>query len=210
MTTPRTCDPSALLWIDVSYTTRDRFGPDRHGDPDAVFAQIIEATIDGVVLGAHDEPLSLGTMTLGRIDLWEADELYRDVLDCHSGAWEAYIPVIEEFGVNAPRYLLIVDRVTIHEWVRGHGIGLHAVARALLTWAEDALVLLTACPVEGPDDARDAGAEALATYWARLGLDRQPETHPPQLTGETHTNDVRAALAALCEWTAPDASDGCR
>ena len=102
---------------------RDRFGVDRGCEPDAALVQHIDATVQAVVLDKgepSDEPVALGSMQLARIDLWEVGDCYTDALDCHSSEWAAYIGVVAMFGPDLPRFLLIVDRVDIDAWARGH------------------------------------------------------------------------------------------
>ena len=58
------------------------------------------------------------------------------------------IPLVDAAGPYLPRFLLIVDRVVIAPRARGHALGLHAAARAIRTWGDDALVVATAFPLE--------------------------------------------------------------
>ena len=77
------------------------------------------------------------------------------MLDAESSEWTAYIDVLKSADED-PRFLLIVGRVEIVPWARGHDIGLHAVAGAIRTRGEDALVVLTAFPpgITGTQKAR--------------------------------------------------------
>jgi hypothetical protein len=149
----------------------------------------------------------LGSVTLARIDLWEVGGQWFDVLEAESSEWASYYEAVQS-AREAERFLVIVDRVTVVEWARGHGLGLHAVARALRTWADDsALVMLIAFPLGGEEGERGRRAgEALAGYWGRLGLDRVEGEWPPMMIGSTADAHLERAVIALCDWPAPAAN----
>jgi hypothetical protein len=193
--------PSSLSGVEITYRLRDRFRADHSEVPhvDHVFADI-----HGVIAGAEGaavEHVALGELKLGRLDLWDAD--YAAVLDAHSGEWEGYIDLVDAAGPDLPRFLLIVDRVEIARWARGHAIGLHAAARAIRIWGDDALVVLTAFPLDGPSDTRQARAAALSRYWARLGLDQVTRSNPPLLCGWANSDRMAGALEVLSDWQPP-------
>jgi hypothetical protein len=194
---------AAVSDIEITYHLRDRFDADHRALPhvDHVFADI-----HGVIAGPEGAPVervALGALKLGRLDLWDAGADYADVLDAHSGEWEGYIDVVDAAGPDLPRFLLIVDRVMIARWARGHAIGLHAAARAIRIWGDDALVVLTAFPFDGPSDTRHARAAALSRYWARLALDPVTGSNPPLLYGWANSDRMTSTLQALSAWQPP-------
>ena len=127
--------PSDLTGIEMVYRTLDRF-EHQHADPNIAYAERIEAEVTGVDYES-DRRVRLGSVSLVRIDFWEVGDRWFDVLDAESSEWAAYHDVVADAG-DDDRFLLIVDRAEIVEWARGHDIGLHAVARAIRTWGEDA------------------------------------------------------------------------
>ncbi len=194
---------AAVSDVEITYHLRDRFDADHRALPhvDHVFADI-----RGVIAGPEGaalERVALGTLKLGRLDLWDAGADYANVLDAHSGEWEGYIELVDAAGPDLPRFLLIVDRVVIARWARGHAIGLHAAARAIRIWGDDALVVLTAFPFDGPSDTRQSRAAALSRYWARLGLDPVTGSNPPLLCGWANSDQMAGALGVLSAWQPP-------
>ena len=158
--------------------------------------------IEGLIWDDDERRVALGHLTLARMDLWEVGDRYIDVLDAESTEWCGYVEIVDA-AEDDPRFLLIVDRVEIVPRARGNDIGLHAVARAIRTWGEDALVALTAFPprASGPEGA--AGGEALSRHWSRLGLSRVAGTVPPRLAGRTDSVALAGALAKLNDWRPP-------
>ena len=192
---------SDLSRIEITYRTSDRFGDDRLGDPNIAYVQHVYAEIEGWNL-EEDFRVALGHLSLARIDLWEVGDQFLDVLDAESTEWTSYFNVLESTD-DDPRFLLIFDRAEIVPWARGHDIGLHAVARAIRTWGEDALVVLTAFPPGGTGQERRAGGEALSRHWSRLGLKRVEGSVPPLLTGTTESDQLADAIAELSDWRPP-------
>lgn len=195
--------PHSLLSIEITYRTSDRFGDDRFAEPNVALVQRVFAAIEGVTDIQSESRVPLGSLTLARIDLWEVGDQYFDVLDAESSEWTAYVHVVDA-AEDDPRFLLIVDRAELVKWARGNEIGLHAAARAIRTWGDDALVVLTAFPpgVSGPDGK--AGGEALSRHWSRLGLDRVEASDPPMLAGSTNSAQVAAALVEFSNWQPPE------
>lgn len=99
--------------------------------------------------------------------------------------------MVDEDAQETHLGLLILDRIELVPWARGHGIGLHVLARAIRTWSDtDCLVVLTAHPPGVTGQQGRAGAAKLARYWAQLGLKRVKGTSPPILTGATSMRAV--------------------
>jgi hypothetical protein len=144
----------------------------------------------------------LGSLTLARIDLWEVGDRYFDVLDAESSEWAAYIDIVEPAG-DELRFLLIVDRVELVPWARGHDIGLHVVARAIRTWGDEALVALTAYPPGARGGIGKAGAKALSRHWSRLGLEQVKGSDPPILTGDGNSRELDDTIRKLSAWHPP-------
>lgn len=74
-----------------------------------------------------------------------------------------------------PRYVVIPDRLEVVPDARGHGVGLHVLARAIRTWAADsALLALIASPPdrddEDDDEALRVGREQLSRCCRQLGF----------------------------------------
>jgi hypothetical protein len=196
-------------YIDIRYTVADRYGfpsPEPNERLDSIVGMITAQVADG-------EAQPVGELSLARIDLWEDDLDLFEVLDAESSEWAAYWPALDELlddGVDF-RHVLICDRVNVVEQARGRRIGLHALARAIRTWGEDALVVLFASPVDGEE--RDAGQQraaraALAAYWGRLGLEvfegeGYGEDDPPLLFGDMTRRDVSDRIAQLIYWPLP-------
>ena len=194
---------SALTRVDITYRLPDRFGVDRD---ELVHVDHITADVSGVLTGAgaaQRRHVAVGEFTFGRVDLLRAGDETAALLDAHSGEWEGYIPLVDAAGANLPRFLLILDRLVIAPWARGHALGLHVAARAIRSWGDDALVVMTAFPLDGPPDDRHAGASALSRYWQRLGLDEITGSAPPLLRGWSNCDRVATTLAALSDWQPP-------
>jgi uncharacterized protein YeaO (DUF488 family) len=196
-----------------AYVAR-RFRPDAEElNPDEQYAQLIHGEIVGYDR-EDDTEVRLGEVTFGRVDLDEiesaGDSLY-EVLDSHSVEWESYASVIQEEQEDedafSMRALLFLDRVTLVPDARGHGLGLHVLARAIRTWgADDTLILLTASPTEREDEDDDekvrVGQLALTRYWSRLRV--EPVTDGDNvLIGRTWLAGIDRTIAALCEWESP-------
>jgi GNAT superfamily N-acetyltransferase len=204
--------------VDIVYTTEDRFGDVRGFDPDQRFAQIVHGEIVGILYpddAPHETRISLGTLSLALIDLWEVEEdgeSVSEVLDSHSSEWVRYLPLTEREDDDVPlpiRYLLIADRVEVIPEARGHGLGLHALARAILSWsvgAETLVCLIAASTVERREEEdeakRVADAEVIARYWQRLGFERVDDPdRMPLLYGYSVYLDFVDTLKRYCDWT---------
>jgi hypothetical protein len=191
--------------VEITYRTTDRFGAHQHYDPNYRYVQHIEGSVQARVFDPETEDEhfhDLGTISLARIDLWEAGDRLGDALDAQSGEWEAYLQAFDAYEHEHPSSLLIVDRVVLEPWARGHGIGLHAAARAILTWqGESTLVVLTAFPLDKVGSAGRTGSEALVRHWARLGLDRVAAAgETPILAGMAEYQAIDDKLHELCAW----------
>jgi hypothetical protein len=152
----------------------------------------------------------LGTLALAKIDVYESDDLV-DVLDSNSDLWTNYADVatrLEEGDVEDfpfVRSLVIVDEIELRSDARGHGLGLHVLARAIQSWAMNEVVVLTVwLPTDVQGDARKAGAEALARYWSRLGFKRLPGHEEPVMLGNgTKQTFVDNISAWAGTWESP-------
>lgn len=197
-------DISQLAAIEITYVTADRFGLSQDGDPHEVHAQRISARIEGL-LDDYETRVQLGSAELARIDIWEAGSEILDVLDSASGEWTTYWELLREEDDDPAGYetLLIVDRAELSPHARGHGIAVHAIARAIRTWASsgNTLVTLIAYPPGGKGADGRRGGEALARYWARLGLERVPGSDPPLLYASTGSREFDDTLRGLCRWS---------
>jgi GNAT superfamily N-acetyltransferase len=200
--------------VEITYTTVDRFGYDETFDLDLRVTQTISGQIIGVYFeeGSTDEThVPLGTIELARIDLREINEtMLIDVFDSHSIEWVRYIEVVdrirkEDDFVLAPA-ILVLDRAEFVPEARGHGLGLHVLARAIRTWGDDALVVLTAWPPEAVGAEAQAAGEALARYWQRLGLERMVDLDMPILVGRMWDRDPHEIVERLSTWESPASS----
>lgn len=197
-TTPPDAVDLHKLIIEINYRTSDRFGAEQHGDPHQVHAQQIHADIVGLDEAGE---YSLGTLSLARIDLWQGGSEIYEVLDSHSGHWTAFYDVLKEaVDENLVGAALILDQIKLVDWARGSDLGLHVLARAIRTWGEDSIVVLTAWPIGGTSPDADAGGEALARHWAKLGLHRVAGTHPPVLSATTDSRELEETITRLCAW----------
>jgi len=187
-----------LVSIEITYQTDDRFGWQQDADPNIAYVQHVSAEIKGRFdwEQGDDDLAHLGTLSLARIDSSEAGSIF-NVLDAQSSEWVAYAETFNEDDVAS---LLIVDRIELVPWARGHDIGLHVVARAIRTWATDMgeLVVLTAYPLGKEGQEGRAGAHKLARYWSRLGLEQVKGTDPPILTGMADYRTLDDRLRELC------------
>ena len=192
--------PSERYWplpeldrVEIEYTVSDLWA-DTGADPDEEHVQRIFGEITGVVCADDGSSafVRLGSLALARIDLDrldEEDESLLDLLDATSSEWvNSYgIVDLDDTGLcDGLRYVLIADRVELRREARGRGLGLHALARALRTWArDDTLVVLAAASIEHELDdstreARREGSRKLARYWAKLGMKRIPGSTQPE------------------------------
>ena len=201
-------DMSKFDSIEIAYSTPDRFGSDQDGDPHHQYVQYVYGEIAGVYYDPYtDERVKtpLGTLELAVIDLFEVGEELFDALDSHSGEWERYDGVVDED--EPASHLMILDRIEIIPEARGHGVGLHALARAIRTWATGSMVMvvLTAWPPGVTGDQGAAGAEALTRYWSRLALEQVDSNgDSPILVGYLWCDDG-GAINELCQWEPPAA-----
>lgn len=212
MTHPRaTWSLPRLSAVDITYTTTDRYGHE-NVDPDLRFVQMIGGEITGVSYedGSTDPTIvPLGTIELARIDLREIDETTLiEIFDSHSSEWTRYIEVVdrirdEDDDFGAADAILVVHRAEIVPEARGHGLGLHTCARAIRTWGDGALVVLTAWPPDSRGAEDRAAGEALARYWQRLGLERMDM---PILVGRMWLTGPHEILAQLSSWEPPESS----
>ncbi|MET0602113.1 MAG: hypothetical protein ABW167_09015 [Baekduia sp.] len=124
------------------------------------------------------------------------------MLDSHSSEWLRYLDVVDEDDLAT--HLLILDRIEFASEARGYGIGLHALARAIRTWGSgQVMVVLTAWPPGAEGEAGEAGGEALARYWSKLGLERiASDGDSPILVGRRWLADD-GEVEALSRWEAP-------
>jgi len=180
-----------LQWLEITYETRDRFGIDQDSDPNHRYVQGISGKIEGLFEDL-DQPVELGTLRLAKVDLFEASgHRLLEALDAESEELAHYLDVVDEGAQETHLGLLILDRIELVPWARGHGIGLHVLARAIRTWSDtDCLVVLTAHPPGVTGQQGRAGAAKLARYWAQLGLKRVKGTSPSILTGATSMRAV--------------------
>jgi GNAT superfamily N-acetyltransferase len=222
---PATDSSRTAIWplprfdhIEITYTTKDRYGPAAWGlNPDEQHAQMITGEIVGLVY--DDSPSGvktrtpLGTVELATIGVYESGDLV-DLLDSNSDQWTNYADVARQLEDGDPenfpfvRSLVIVDRIELRPDARGHGLGLHVLARAIQTWCPHDVVVLTAW-TDADGAERKAGAEALARYFSRLGLKRLPGHDEPVLLGNaTKQTFVDNISAWAGTWESPDEAPG--
>jgi GNAT superfamily N-acetyltransferase len=217
--------PSSRYWplpeldrVEIEYTVSDLWA-NTGVDPDEEHVQRISGEITGVVYDddGSSRLVPLGRVELARIDLDRLDEegeSLLELLDATSSEWvNGYgIVDLDDTGLrDGIGYLLVADRVVLRREARGRGLGLHALARALRTWAtDDTLVVLTAasCEHELGDSTREARREAsrkLARYWAELGMKRIPgSTHPePVMYARGDWRNFADALRKYSAWESP-------
>jgi GNAT superfamily N-acetyltransferase len=182
--------------VDIIYTAKDRFGG-LEADPGDLYAQDISVTVTGIVWPEAGDTVEvpLGRGQLSVLDLLEIGEdgLW-EVLD-RSQEWNGYTALLPELGgpLEDKSSLLILDRLDLVPEARGHGLGLHVLARAMETWARPfGAVALKAAPTtietRGPKWRR--GCEALAAYWSQLGFERLGTTQPPLLYADADLGTV--------------------
>jgi GNAT superfamily N-acetyltransferase len=199
--------------IEITYTTRDRFVGDAAWrlDPDEQHAQRVTGEIAGIVYDdgpAGETRTPLGTLELATSNLAEAEDVLLEVLDAHSQEWTHYSDVASRVLLRreflfSTQTLLIVDRVDLRPEARGHGLGLHVLARAIRTWGGDAITVLTAWPPGVRGSSGKAGGEALARYWSQLGFERLPGHDEPVLIGDGTRQAFWDTITAACEWESP-------
>jgi hypothetical protein len=197
-------------FIDIEYTVLDRYGFES-GEPNDRFVEHIAGTI-GARTG-DGEPETIGSLALARIDLWEPGLDLLDLLDAESEEWPQYwVALRYQCVADADfRHVLICDRLEIAEPARGHRIGLHALARAIRTWGESALVVMLASPTIGEEIGADElrrGRAALTIYWGQLGLDvyeddESGEDEAPLLVGDMTGRDLSERIVGLSDWPLP-------
>jgi GNAT superfamily N-acetyltransferase len=226
----------SLPWpdtVEIVYTTRDRYTDHLAGlDPNVAYAQRIKGTITGITYDHdRDDPevrTPLGTLSLVSIDVDEAGDELLEVLDAESEEWinydrlairvmnaQAGDPADGDEDLTMVDSFVIIDRMELVPEARGHGLGLHVLARAIRTWTSQglALVTLSAWPTDGNVDEDDEearerrcqGGEALARYWSQLGLERLPkdedeDSNVPVLWGCTMYEDIGSAIEPLLIW----------
>jgi GNAT superfamily N-acetyltransferase len=211
---PATWSLPTLVRVEITYTTEDRYDEETPVD-ESSFPQTIHGEVIGVVYGVGgDDAVRLGHVELARIDLYEAGDRLYDVLDSHSGEWESYHSVVRRWDDDEtfvpPSFLLILHRLELVEEARGHGLGLHVLARAIRTWARDAqaLVVLTAgssIEREDEDEERERRAsESLSRYWQRLGLEPvKMASNAAVLAAYSDSAAFEKTIARHCVWTSP-------
>jgi GNAT superfamily N-acetyltransferase len=192
---PRSTWPLPTLdRIEIVYTTEDRFGDER-ADPHLGHVQYVWGKVAGVVYEDVSETgetrLPVGWIRFLLIDLWEVDESDRstlfDVLDSAERVdYDALTTERDGLGVidGSTTQLMLVDAMELIPEARGHGLGLHVLARAIRTWSErDGVVALIAGSIEDVEDesgevgpSRLKFGETLARYWERLGFERLDPT----------------------------------
>jgi hypothetical protein len=214
--------------VEIAYSTSDRFGEEEGFlEPHEEFAQKVKATVTGVIYADSESGrtvVPLGTLAFARIDLTEVGgmDTLSHVFDSHSREWNGYWDVgLRIFGESEDERaddfaladsLLLLDRLELVPEARGHGLGLHVLARAIRTWGGNAVVALTAWPPGDGDPRSDAlgdeeeaaAGEALARYWSRLGFERQKDARPPVLVGFDGSLDFYETIVRYCQWHSPD------
>jgi GNAT superfamily N-acetyltransferase len=198
-TRPRRWSLSTLDEIEIVYTTPDRYGYEGR-DPHEEFVQFFQGRVNGVAYpeDGRETRVPLGTIKFALLDLYEIEErssLY-EVLDSCSDEWRYYLALTDDSEADAAigelaSQLLIVESVEIVPEARGHGLGLHVLARVIRTWAGTVgvTVAMIAGTIEEVDEdqievgsMRRAIGEKLARYWQQLGFERlDPEVATSEL-----------------------------
>ena len=156
---------------------------DATADPGELYAQVFTGEITGVAWEDDDDTddtrVPLGRVVVGPNRICRASGRVvcgaRLPLVPMGGVHRAFRELLEEGDIGLVDYIVILDRVELVPEARGHGLGLHVAARALLSWigGGESLVVATAYPTgEDAKEEDHEGAEALARYWQRLGLQR--------------------------------------
>lgn len=205
--------------VEITYKTVDRFG-DGSADPCDLHAQVVNGEIVGIVYeeGGDETRVPLGDLQVVLIDLWEMEAAGEDlfnVLDSHSSDWAVFLslttgdePELHE-GLQS---LLLLDRVRLVPEARGHGLGLHVLARAIRTWCHEGLVAAIPAPTEGVDGGdghgpgRDLARAAIARHWEQLGFERLRSDDPEEeivLFASTESGRFEKLVNGHCAWTSP-------
>jgi GNAT superfamily N-acetyltransferase len=194
----------------IRYTTEDRFWSE-HDDDDIRLVQRVEGEVvgEGHKAGGHSDTVPLGILSLARIELAEVGDL-PDLLD-HDADWYPFTrlhlgdenDVTAELG-SLTSFLLILERIRMVPQARGHGLGLHVLARAIRTWGVgQGIVGLVAGPFEEEDRSPEA-CEALARYWKKLGFPRLDDgAKDPLLYQTTESAKFYRAVERYSRWTRP-------
>lgn len=186
----------------ITYEIRDRFGADQHGDPNERHVTHIRGKVTlGYYTGDDDlHEIAAGAVSLSQIDLFgDAGEQLGEILDSASAEWTSYLALgdtLEDYS-----RLVIVDRAEIAPWARGHGLGLHVMARAIRSWTPDlSLVAMIAYPPGATGQHGTDGAEALARYWSQLGVHRFDGSDQQMLIADGDSAALEDTLTGLCRW----------
>lgn len=198
--------------VEIIYTAEDRWDID---DPDMYAILSVEGEINHVWESEDGEERErIGKLTMSKIQLGEVGWSYlSELLDYHSDMWSHYTFLTdwiyddeypEDFEEAAAycRNLVLVDSLEIDPSMRGQNLGLHILARAILSWADEhSIVLLTAAPLYRDDETSrqqwDKGAKKLAKHWSQLGLARVEGTMPAILYGSRCYRDFDERLKAF-------------
>lgn len=154
----------------------------------------------------------LGDIEFARLDLTGIQgENLIDLLNSRP-EWQDYIPLFPDgkfigFAMKKPvQSLLIFDSLELIPEARGHGLGLHVMARAIMTWKQPFdLVLFTAAPIgHSKLDAAFLHAQnKLACHWEQLGLKRVTEGGigtPLILAAYSSMRVFEDTLQRYCNW----------
>ncbi len=191
-----------IEYITIEYCTEDIW--DRGSFDPENCVQRFTGAVKGFT--EEEEEIRLGKLSFSRLDLWEIEDNLLDVLDSNSSEWLSYLSLIEECqgGSHIFSSLFIFEEMTLIPEVRGHGLGLHVMARALKTWTDGAyLIVLTAGSLAR--DKTDAEAEAatkkLVSYWSKLSF-----THFDEgiLYAFSDMNKFDKTLRKYCVWEVPN------
>lgn len=179
--------------IAIRYELDDIWNEYEDGEPEDGCAQIVHGEIAGSWWDEERDDSQFehcGSLQLARIDFTQTPEARRGifyVLDSHSSEWCQYLRLFE--AADGPDWmdgLLLVERVWLAPPLRGRGVGLHVMARAIAAFAHPGdCVALLASPTELPGAAQDgrdaeaiddlsrrAGERKLSSYWQQLGFRR--------------------------------------
>jgi GNAT superfamily N-acetyltransferase len=212
--------------IAIVYTTEDLY-ENEHGDGtrdlDMDYAQTITGAVTGVAYpdGGGELTVPLGKIELVRIDVYETGSAHNmyEVLDSRSGDLESLWPIIDQTcfsdeSDDLTKYVVIADRLEVVPEARGHGLGLHVLARAIRTWAvQYTLVALIASPTDREDDddqeSLRLGRAKLSRYYQQLGL--QPfgiadADKAPRLYAHSDRATFWEKIEAHCRWTPPQST----
>jgi GNAT superfamily N-acetyltransferase len=212
--------PKEFDTIQIEYSVFDRFQSDHeHGEPDAII-QHMTGKVTGEIfdhVGMAGTREVIGRLSFCLIDRWEARWPIVTVLDAHSEELAEYARLFHSENAKLveareeTRKLLILEDLMLVPEARGQDIGLHVLARTILTWGEDAIVALVASPVEGTldsmkraeleDESMKQAREKIAQHWCKLGLTRLRDRQTmPMLWASTHTVALDKKLRSHLWW----------